>query len=267
MRIDRLFRQFNWRFLLVRILVNAIAVAITAAVTPRIYFVDKSVWSWLLIAVMLGVLNALLKPLLQFLTLRFIFVTYGLVIVLVNTVILLVLSFLFPTRFAVENLWWALLGGLVLGLLSSFLESLLGLTMPIVPEEEAALRRRLEKEARSIDWRAVTRREAEPAEQSLAIEPSAGAAEVTGVVTADSSAAEAPRAEDAAVEDAAAENAAAENAVAEDTASGITAAEGTVAEPPSPVADGKPGPSDGGASGEPEPTVEPGEEPTEETLS
>ena len=80
MRIDRFIKQFNWRFLLVRFLVNAIAVAITAAVTPKIYFVDRSIVSWLLITVMLGVLNALLKPILQFLTLQFIFVTYGLVV-------------------------------------------------------------------------------------------------------------------------------------------------------------------------------------------
>ena len=169
--MNRILKQFNWRFLLVRFLVNAIAVAITAIVTPRIYFVDRSVWSWLLITAMLGVLNALLKPVLQFLTLRFIFVTYGLVIVLVNTLILLLLSFLFPTRFAVENLWWALLGGLVLGLLSSFLESLLGLTVPIVPEGESALRRQLAEEARATSWRAVARRETVPEEQAQAIEP------------------------------------------------------------------------------------------------
>jgi putative membrane protein len=152
--MDRILKQFNWRFLLVRFLVNAIAVAITAAVTPKIYFVDRSIVSWVLITVMLGVLNALLKPILQFLTLQFIFVTYGLVIVLVNTLILLLLSFLFPTRFAVDNLWWALLGGLVLGLLSSFLESLLGLTTPIIPDEPPNCADRLKnRRARSTGWR------------------------------------------------------------------------------------------------------------------
>ncbi len=135
MRIARFIKQFNWRFLLVRIVVNAIALAITAIFVPKIYFVDKSIWNWLLMALMLGVLNALLKPILQFLTLQFIFATYGLVIVLVNTLILFLLSWLFPARFEVGNLLWALVGGLVLGLLSSFLESLLGLTMPIVPDE------------------------------------------------------------------------------------------------------------------------------------
>ncbi len=161
MRLNRFLKQFNWRFLLVRIVVNAIALAITAAIVPKIYFVDKSVWSWLLMAVMLGVLNALLKPVLQFLTLRFLFVTFGLVVVLVNALILLLLSALFPGRFAVDSVWWALVGGLVLGLLSSFLESLLGLTMPIVPDEPAELRQQLEAQARGGDWNAAADSEAE----------------------------------------------------------------------------------------------------------
>ena len=152
MNIDRFLKQFNWRFLLVRILVNGLALAFTAAVTPKIYFVDKSVGNWLLMALMLGVLNALLKPLLQFLTLQFIFVTYGLVVVVVNALLLWLLSLIFPARFAVESFWWLLVGGLVLGLLSSFLESLLGLTMPIVPDEPPELRRQVQEQARQVAW-------------------------------------------------------------------------------------------------------------------
>jgi putative membrane protein len=181
----RFLKQFNWRFLLVRILVNAIALAITAAVTPKVYFVDKSVWSWLLIAVMLGILNALLKPVLQFLTLPFIFVTYGLVIVLVNALLLWLLSLLFPARFAVDNLLWALVGGLVLGLLSSFLESLLGLTMPIMPEEESTLRRQLEEQARGMGSLMVARRAAalaqRQAQEASAAPPDAADVPAPGV--------------------------------------------------------------------------------------
>ncbi|MFC2037336.1 phage holin family protein [Chloroflexota bacterium] len=177
MRIRQFLKQFNWRFLLVRIVVNAIALAITALVVPKIYFVDKSIWNLLLMAVMLGVLNTLIKPILQFLTLQFIFVTYGLVIVLVNTLILLLLSFLFPTRFAVDNLLWALVGGLVFGLLSSSFESLLGLTMPIVPDEPPELRQQLEEEARHTGWLVNARPEAIAEEQALAIEPAAPDAE------------------------------------------------------------------------------------------
>lgn len=171
MKINRFLKQFNWRFLLVRILVNAIALAVTAIIVPKIYFVDKSIWNWLLMAIMLGVLNALIKPILQVLTLQFLFVTYGLVVVFVNTLILLLLSFLFPARFAVTNLLWALVGGLVLGLLSSFLESLLGLTMPIVPDEPPELRHQLEEQARQVDWLAAASSEAVPEEQAPATEP------------------------------------------------------------------------------------------------
>jgi putative membrane protein len=149
MKLNRLWKQFNWRFLLVRILVNAIALAVTVAIVPKIDFVDPSIRSLLFMAIMLGVLNALVKPLLQFLTLQFIFVTFGLVLVIVNALILMLLSLLFPNQFAVSSIWWALLGGLVLGLVSSFFESLLGLTMPVVPDEPDALRRHVEAQAPS----------------------------------------------------------------------------------------------------------------------
>jgi len=247
MKINRFLKQFNWRFLLVRFLVNAVAVVITAAVTPKIYFVDKSVWSWLLITVMLGVLNALLKPILQFLTLQFIFVTYGLVIVLVNALILWLLSLLFPARFAVDNLLWALVGGLVLGLVSSFLESLLGLTMPIVPEEEMALRRQLEEEARHVGWLTTTRHEAVQEEQAAAIEPVAEEVQATGPVMAVS-------------------------AGVEDVVAGIAVTEPLAAEPPPPVADEEPAPpevveaeaADTAVPAEPEAAPDPGEKQEED---
>jgi putative membrane protein len=263
--MNRILRQFNWRFLLVRFLVNAIAVAITAAVTPKIYFVDRSVWSWLLITAMLGVLNALLKPILQFLTLQFIFVTYGLVVVLVNTLILLLLSLLFPARFAVDNLWWALLGGLVLGLLSSFLESLLGLTMPIVPDEPPELRRRLEDEARHVDWLAAARHEAAQEEQALAAEPPAEAAQATSSVMA-----EPATVKDVATEAPTTQKVGVEGVVAEtDVTEPVTAEPGRpeVEEEPSPPETGEAEPAGAAAPVDAEPAPEPETEQEQEDRS
>jgi putative membrane protein len=201
MKARQFLKQFNWRFLVVRILVNAIALALTAAIVPKIYFVDKSIWNWLLMAIMLGVLNALIKPVLQILTMQFLFVTFGLVIVAVNALILLALSFLFPMRFAVDNLLWALVGGLVLGLFSSFFESLLGLTMPIVPDEPPQLRRQLEEQAaHHIDWLTATPNEAEADGQAQAIEPLDADANAAGMAAAESSATGAAEREPAVVE-------------------------------------------------------------------
>jgi putative membrane protein len=166
----RFLQQFNWRFLLVRILVNALALAVTAAMLPKVYFVNKSISNLLFMALTLGVLNALVKPILQALTVHFIVVTFGLVIVLVNVVVLLLLSLLFPERFAVDNLLWALVGGLILGLFGSFLESLLGLTVPIVSDELPGLRQGIEEKAARMslpikkDWQTPTTERAQNSE-------------------------------------------------------------------------------------------------------
>ena len=137
-------RQFNWRMLLMRILINALALVVTAGLVPNIYFIDRTVRTWLLLAIFLGVLNAFVKPIIQFLTLRFIFATYGLVVVLINGILLLLLEFLFPSRFYVEGIFfWPLVGGAVIGIVSAFLESLLGLSPPIVSEKYPEVRQRI----------------------------------------------------------------------------------------------------------------------------
>jgi putative membrane protein len=139
-------RNFNWRILLLRLLINAGALVVTAAVIPKVYFVDRSLVSVLVVALGLGILNALIKPILQLLTLHFIFVSYGLVVVLINTFLLYLLSWLFPQRFGVNGLFWPFVGGALMGLLSSVAESLCGLTAPILPDEEAELRARIKKQ-------------------------------------------------------------------------------------------------------------------------
>lgn len=138
-----LFRNFNWRMLLMRLLVNMLTLLITVLVIPKIYFVDRSLGAWLLMAVMLGFLNALVKPIVQFLTLRFIFITGGLVLFLINAVVLYLLSWLLPTLFEITSILWAVVAGAVLGLSSTFLENLFGLTSPIVSDKYPEIRQRV----------------------------------------------------------------------------------------------------------------------------
>ncbi len=148
-------RQFNWRMLLMRIVINALALLITTGLVPNIYFVDRTIGTWLLLAIFLGILNAFVKPIIQFLTLRFIFATYGLVVALINGVLLLLLELLFPTRFYVEGIFiWPLIGGAVIGIISAVLENLLGLTPPIVSEKYPELRQRIkDRETGSVEAR------------------------------------------------------------------------------------------------------------------
>lgn len=128
-------KQFNWRMILVRILINALALILVALLVPKIYFVDKTLLSVLVVALGLGILNALVKPIIQFLTLQFIFVTLGFVVILINTIMLWLLSVIFDQRFAIDGFIWAFVGGALMGILTTLLESLLGLNVPIVLDE------------------------------------------------------------------------------------------------------------------------------------
>jgi len=50
----------------------------------------------------------------------------------------------------VDSILWAIVGGILVALLGSFLEGLFGLTRPIVPESETELRQRLKAQDRSL---------------------------------------------------------------------------------------------------------------------
>ena len=138
-------RNFNWRILLLRLLINAAALCLTALLVPSIYFVDRSLSSVLLLALGLGILNALVKPVIQVLTLRLLFASYGLIVILINTLMLYLLAHFFPQRFAVDSIFWAFVGGAVIGLLGSLLESLFGVTAPILAERYPDLRAKIKE--------------------------------------------------------------------------------------------------------------------------
>jgi putative membrane protein len=137
--------SYRWKFLVLRILINAVALIFIAVFLPSINFGSATIARILFVGLVLGILNAVLKPILQFLTLPFLFVSYGLVLVVINALLLYVLAFIFPDVFVVNTLLGALAGGLLLGLISSFLENIAGLPRPILGDNEDELRKRVDK--------------------------------------------------------------------------------------------------------------------------
>ncbi len=151
--------HFNWRMLLMRIVINAISLIVVALLVPNIYFAEKSIAILLAISIGLGIINAIIKPLIQFLTFQFIFASYGIVIVVINAVLLWLLSVFFHQWFVVNGIVWALVGGALLGGLGSFLEALFGLTAPIVPEQDQELRGLIKGETGGVIKTLVDRKE------------------------------------------------------------------------------------------------------------
>ena len=128
-------QALNWRLFLVRFLSAGLAVVLTVVIVPGLGFIG---WRWGLftqIAVIFGLLNATVKPLLQFLVLRFIFSTYGIVVVIINTLLLVLLAALLEGTFEASRPVSVLFGGLVVGVLGLILETLLGATPPTLDRD------------------------------------------------------------------------------------------------------------------------------------
>jgi putative membrane protein len=125
----------NWRLYLVRFVAAGLAVVATVLLVPGLGFTG---WRWgqfTLIAVVFGLLNATVKPLLQFLVLRFIFSTYGIVVIFINTLLLVLLAAFVEDTFEAARPASVILGGLVVGVLGLVFETLLGATPPVLDRD------------------------------------------------------------------------------------------------------------------------------------
>lgn len=102
---------------LIHWLIIALALWVTAYILPG---VDIGSYQALAIAaIVLGLVNALIRPILTLLTLPITILTLGLFYLLVNGFTFLLASKLVP-GFTVHGFWWAVLGALVVSVISSF---------------------------------------------------------------------------------------------------------------------------------------------------
>ncbi|MEH6682416.1 MAG: phage holin family protein [Sediminicola sp.] len=108
--------------LIIRILLSALTVVLLSKILPGVA-VD-SYTTAILVAIVLSLLNFIVKPILVILTLPITIVTLGLFLLIVNAIIILLADNLIP-GFDVSNIWWALIFSLLLSLLQSILFSLL----------------------------------------------------------------------------------------------------------------------------------------------
>jgi putative membrane protein len=104
----------------IRWIIFAAAILITAYILPGVS-VDGIVAA-LVVAVILGAINAVLKPILIILTLPINILTLGLFTFVINALLVLLASSIVP-GFYVDGFWWALLFAIVLSIINSFFHS------------------------------------------------------------------------------------------------------------------------------------------------
>ena len=111
------------RNFIIRLIINAIALAVTASLLPGIQLRDDSLGTLLVVALVFGVINAFVKPIVKLLTCPMIILTLGLFSLVINALMLLLTSALLPDRFFVENFGWAFLGGIVIAVVAMVAET------------------------------------------------------------------------------------------------------------------------------------------------
>lgn len=108
--------------LILRVLLTALAVVILAKILGGIS-VDSYATA-IIVAVVLGLLNYIVKPILIIFTLPVTILTLGLFLLIINAIIIILADKL-VSGFDVSNIWWALLFSLLLSFLQSVLFSIL----------------------------------------------------------------------------------------------------------------------------------------------
>jgi len=107
--------------ILFKLAVNVFALLIVEYLVPGFIFSD--LWAAVVTAVVIGVVNTFIKPILQLIALPISVLTFGIGAFLINVVLLWLVSYAVP-GFSIENFLTAVIASVLLTLVSWFLHKL-----------------------------------------------------------------------------------------------------------------------------------------------
>ncbi len=121
--------QFSPDRFLIRWLINAVALWVAFKIVPGIHPDKLSIEAIIIMALIFGLVNAIIRPIVAFLTCPLIILTLGLGTLLINTAMFWLagqISNWFGFGFTVDGFWPAFLGALVVSIISVILSAVLG---------------------------------------------------------------------------------------------------------------------------------------------
>ena len=120
-----------------RWLISTIAIFVAVIIVPGIEFVGPG-WELGIVAAVFGLINTLLRPLLTLLTCPLILLTFGLFGLVINAALLLLTAAIASNlglTFRIDSFWAAVLGGLIVSIISTILNLLAGETPLVIRRE------------------------------------------------------------------------------------------------------------------------------------
>lgn len=112
--------------LLTRLLLSSVAVIIATYLLPGIAITGSSLDAFItsfIVAVIISILNATVKPLLVIMTIPLTVVTLGLFLLVINAIVIMLAGSIVP-GFIVDSFWWALIFSILLTIINSLLTDL-----------------------------------------------------------------------------------------------------------------------------------------------
>jgi putative membrane protein len=107
-------------------IINTLAVLVAVYIVKGLRFKDNSLWTPFVTSLVLGILNAFLRPLLMLLALPLLLFTLGLFMLVINAALLCLVGWLLGDHFQVDSFWSALLGAFIISIVSLILNSFTG---------------------------------------------------------------------------------------------------------------------------------------------
>lgn len=123
-----------WRVVVGRVVVNALALALVVLLLPGVHeTTGHPVLGYLVLGALFGLLNAFIKPAIEFVALPLLLGSVGLVVIVVDVAMFWVLDSL-TSLLTTDGAPWVIGAGVLLGLLSYLFDNVFGLVPPIVPD-------------------------------------------------------------------------------------------------------------------------------------
>jgi len=115
--------------IIIRIVINAVALWLTALLLPAINLTSE-VLGILLVAVIFGLVNALIRPIVKLLSLPLTVLTLGLFTLVINTAMLLLTAWIAGDYLSIDGnfltrLLWAFVGSIIISIISTVLSWIL----------------------------------------------------------------------------------------------------------------------------------------------
>jgi ubiquinone biosynthesis protein len=145
--------RLSWRVTLVQFLANAVIIGVLILVLPGFELhAGHEVLAVLWLAVVFGILSALVRPALEFVFLPYLLQSLGLVVIAIDAALLALLGL--TSALEIDGVGALLAGAVLAGVLGFVLESVLGLTPPVLDDASA----RAERKERTVTIAGISER-------------------------------------------------------------------------------------------------------------